>query len=194
MLSSLFSAAAGAGVLAQSGAIVAATFVVEDAATVMVGILCATGQIPLGAALGALYAGIAVGDVGLYGLGNFASRHRWARRLVPMEAYDEVQRWLRQHLFATVATTRFLPGMRLPVYTACGFLHMPLARFAAIVAAATFVWTTLLFGAAYAFGAWAAQAIGVWRWPLGLVLAATFIFGARVVAQRMPRAALRHAR
>lgn len=186
MLSSLFSAAAGAGIVAQSGAIVAATFILEDAATVMVGIMCAAGQIPLSAALTALYVGIAAGDIGLYGLGNFASRHRWARRFVPMEAYGEVQRWLRQRLVATVATTRFLPGMRLPVYTACGFLHMPLARFSAVVAAATFVWTTLLFGTAYAFGAWAAQAMGVWRWPLGLVLAASFILGARLIAQRAP--------
>lgn len=184
MLSSLLAAAAGAGTLAQSGAIIAATFVLEDAATVMVGMMSADGIIPTAAGLAALYVGIAGGDLGLYGLGNLASRHSWARRLVPADAYANVQRWLRRRLIAAVATTRFLPGLRLPVYTACGFLHMPLGRFSAVVAAATVVWTTLLFSGAYVFGGWAARQMGVWRWPVGLAIAVVFIIGSRLVAQR----------
>ena len=184
MLSSLLAAAAGAGTLAQSGAIIAATFILEDAATVMVGMMSADGIIPIAAALAALYVGIAGGDLGLYGLGNLASRHGWARRLVPADTYGHVQRWLRQRLVAAVATTRFLPGLRLPVYTACGFLHMPLGRFSAVVAAATVVWTTLLFTCAYLFGGWAAQQMGVWRWPVALAITAAFIVGSRLAAQR----------
>ncbi len=193
MFSGLLAAAAGAGMLAQSGAIIAATFVLEDAATVMVGILCADGTIPLAPALAALYVGIAGGDLVLYALGNLASRHSWARRLVPVRAYGNVQAWLRRRLITAVATARFLPGLRLPVYTTCGFLRMPLRRFATVVVAATAVWTTLLFGLSYAFGSWAADEIGPWRWPLGLLLAAVFILVTRFAAQHgaVSREALR---
>ena len=184
MLSGLLAAAAGAGPLAQSGAIIAATFILEDAATVMVGIMSASGLIPIAAALPALYVGIAAGDIGLYGLGHLASRHRWARRLVPLEKYGQCQRWLRDRLVTTVAATRFLPGLRLPVYTACGFLRMPLGRFSAVVAVATAVWSTLLFAASYEFGNWSAGVIGVWRWPVGLGLALVVVCVARLTAQR----------
>lgn len=184
MLSSVLAAAAGAGSFVQSGAIVAATFILEDAATVLVGIMSADGKIPAGVALPALYVGVAVGDLGLYGLGNLASRYDWALRLVPVETYGSTQRWLRQNLFTAVATTRFLPGLRLPVYTACGFLRMPVRRFFAAVVVATFVWTSFLFSVAYAFGSWAADAIGVWRWPAGLALAGMFIVGSRIAAHR----------
>lgn len=184
MLSSLLAVAAGAGPLVQSGAIIAATFILEDAATVMVGIMSAAGTLPVVAGVAALYVGIAAGDIGLYGLGHLASRHRWARRLVPVKTYGQYQHWLRERLVATVAATRFLPGLRLPVYTACGFLHMPLARFSAVVVAATLVWTSLLFAAAYEFGSWAAHAIGVWRWPAGLGFALVTIFVTRRLARR----------
>jgi membrane protein DedA with SNARE-associated domain len=184
MLSGLLAAAAGAGPLAQSGAIIAATFILEDAATVMVGIMSAAGLIPIAGALAALYVGIAAGDVGLYGLGHLASRHRWARRLVPVEKYGQCQHWLRSRLVTTVAATRFLPGLRLPVYTACGFLRMPLGQFAGVVVVATAVWTTLLFAASYEFGSWSARVIGLWRWPVGLGLAVAVICGARLAAQR----------
>lgn len=184
MLSSLLAVAAGAGMLAQSGAIIAATLIVEDAATVVVAIMSADGSIPVGAALGSLYAGIALGDFGLYGLGKFASRYQWARRLVPADTYGSVQHWLRQNLISAVVTTRFLPGLRLPAYTACGFLHMPLGRFTAAVIVGTIVWTSLLFSVSYALGTWAADQIGVWRWPAGLVLAVIFILASRAVVHR----------
>ena len=76
---------------------------------------------------------------------------------------ERLRRWLGPRLGATVAAVRFLPGLRFPVYTACGFLGMPLARFTVAVICATVAWTTLLFALSFAFGAWAAERIGVWR-------------------------------
>ena len=184
MLSSFLAAAAAAGVVAQSGAIVAATLVLEDAATVIVGMMSAAGTIPIAAALAALYVGIAGGDLGLYGLGNLASRNDWARRLVPADTYETARRGLGRRLIMAVAASRFLPGTRLPVYTACGFLRMPLGRFSATVAFATIVWTTLLFGASYTFGRWAADEIGIWRWPAGLAAAGLVIVVGRLAAHR----------
>ena len=184
MLSSFLATAAGAGLAVQFGVIVAATLVLEDAATVIVGMMAADETIPVAVALAALYVGIAGGDLGLYGLGNLASRNHWARRLVPFESYERSQHWLRRRLIVAVATSRFVPGTRLPVYTACGFLRMPLGHFSAAVAVATIVWTTLLFSASYAFGSWAAAEIGIWRWPAGLAAAGLVILAGHIAAHR----------
>jgi membrane protein DedA with SNARE-associated domain len=179
MLASLLTAAMAANPFVQSGAIVVATFILEDATTVLVGMMSADRMVSPLVALLALYAGIALGDLGLYLLGHLAQRHRWARRFVPAAKTEMVRRWLGPRLGATVAAVRFLPGLRLPVYTACGFMRMPLGRFAAAVVLATIVWTTLLFGLSYGFGSWATDRIGIWRWPLGLAIAALVILTSR---------------
>ncbi|HTZ77875.1 MAG TPA: VTT domain-containing protein [Stellaceae bacterium] len=184
MLATLLSAVIAANPFVQTGLIIAATFILEDPATVMVGMMSADRLIAMPTALVALYLGIILGDLGLYGLGFLAARQRWARRLVPVATHDSVRGWLGPRLVTTVATCRFLPGLRLPVYTACGFFRMPLARFAAAVVGATLVWTTLLFGAAYAFGAATAERLGLWRWPLGIALALAAILLSRALARR----------
>jgi membrane protein DedA with SNARE-associated domain len=178
-----FLAAAASSPLLQSGAIIAATFVLEDATTVMVGMMSADRTIPPLVALVALYVGIAAGDLGLYALGFLAQRHPWARRFVSRERTDKVRLWLRHRLGRTVAATRFLPGLRLPVYTACGFLRMPLRRFTTAVVLATVAWTTLLFGLSFAFGSWAVDRIGIYRWPVSLAIAGAIILASRALAR-----------
>jgi membrane protein DedA with SNARE-associated domain len=182
MLASLLAAAASSPLL-QSAAIIAATFILEDATTVMVGMMSADRTIPPILALLALYIGIAGGDLGLYGLGYLAQRHPWARRFVPPERLAKVRSWLGPRLGRTVAATRFLPGLRLPVYTACGFLRMPLGRFTTAVVLATVVWTTLLFGLSFAFGSWAVERIGIYRWPLSMAIAGAIIVAGRALAR-----------
>ena len=179
----LLSAAAAHPVL-QSGAIVAATFVLEDAATVLTGIMAADGTFSPWLALLSLYLGIALGDAGLYALGRLAATHRWARRWAQVDSAASLRRWLEQRLITTVLATRFLPGTRLPTYTACGFLGLPFRRFVLAVVAATLVWTTMLFGASLAFGAAAVQALGVWRWPVGLLVAFLPFALGRLAARR----------
>ena len=156
--------------LLQGGAIIIGTFILEDAATVLAALRVSDGSLPAALALAALYIGIILGDLGLYGMGRLAAHHPWARRYLDMERIAQARSWVAERLIATVMSARFLPGARLPTYTACGFLGVPLGRFALGVVAATLIWTTFLFGAGLAFGNLVLAQLGSWRWPAGLGL------------------------
>ena len=64
---------AGHHPLLQATAIVLGTFILEDAATVIAAMQTADGSLSGPLALASLYVGIAVGDLGLYGLGWLAA-------------------------------------------------------------------------------------------------------------------------
>ena len=56
-------------------AILLATFVLEDAATAGAALMAADGIVPVSVAIIALFVGITLGDLGLYGLGWLVSRN-----------------------------------------------------------------------------------------------------------------------
>lgn len=179
-LSGLLSAAATASPLIQAGTILAATFVLEDAATVLTGMMAADGTVSLPVALISLVAGIALGDVALYGLGSLAGKAPWARRIAGLDPARTAKRWLGRELVIAVWTARFLPGTRLPAYTGFGFLGLPFGRFVRAVIAAVLVWTPLLFFAAYLFGIAALHSLGEWRWPVGILISVLLLASGRL--------------
>jgi len=115
-------------------------------------------------ALASLYAGIVLGDLGLYGLGFLSASHPWARRLVPKRRRDIGQDWVSSRIVPLVLVSRFVPGLRLPTYTTLGFLHAPLRQFAAAVVVATLIWTSGLFYISLKLGVLMMRYLGVWRW------------------------------
>lgn len=151
-------------------AIVAGTFILEDATTMLVGILAADGNIAAPLALLSLYAGIILGDFWLYGMGYLAANHRWAKWFVHHERYEPIRSWLEERFESAVFTSRFVPGMRLPTYTAAGFLRLPFKRFVPPVVVGTLIWTSLFFAAAYIFGNVTENWLGVWRWPTAILV------------------------
>ena len=160
------------------------TFVLEDAATVASGLLSAEGLIHPLWALGALYAGIVLGDFGLYGFGRLARENRWARRLLEKRRVALTRDWMSRRLFATVFGARFVPGLRLPTYTACGFFGLSFLRFAIYTAAAAAAWTTLLFIVIFSFGRWAVEELGPWRWALGAAIVVAILVLPRLFPRR----------
>ena len=171
-------AAASANAAVMPIAIITGTFILEDASTILVGVLAAEGQVSIALALASLYVGIALGDFGLYAIGRLAATHKWASRFAERNALAPFRDWLETRLVATVFAARFVPGLRLPTYTASGFFRMPFKRFALSVVVATVLWTTLLFGASLLFGTLTAKAFGAWRWEMALlVVAVLFLIG-----------------
>ncbi len=164
----------------QALAVILGTFVLEDATTVGTAMAVQDHRMALPTGLLALYAGIVLGDLGLYGLGRLARSIGWARRLVPAPKAKRGREWLERHVFRTVFVARFTPGVRFPTYTACGFLGASLARFALAAVGATLIWTSLLFGISLRIGAVLMAHMGLWRW----VGAACFAF-AVVILLRM---------
>jgi membrane protein DedA with SNARE-associated domain len=174
---------AGRHPVLQGAAIVAGTFVLEDAATVLAAMQVQAGSVGTSVALVSLYLGIVLGDIGLYALGRVAALFPWAVRLIPPEATRRGHRWLDAHVFHVVFVSRFLPGARLPTYTACGFLGADFWRFCLAAVVATLIWTSLLFCISLRVGKVLMDTLGAWRWVgiLGFVVAVIVI--GRVVAR-----------
>jgi membrane protein DedA with SNARE-associated domain len=168
---------------------VAGTFILEDGATVASAMAVQDGRVALPVALVSLYIGIVLGDMGLYGLGRLASIVPWARRMIPEQRHFAGREWLNKHVFKVVFVARFLPGVRLPTYTTCGFLHASFVRFALAATGATLIWTSLLFAVSVRVGAVLMAHLGAWRW----VGVAVFIL-AIVVAGRLAARAARPSR
>lgn len=161
-------------------AIIAGTFIHEDIATVLTGMLVADGVTSIGVALPALYCGIVLGDIGLYGLGRLIALNRISRRVADGQRFMALKVWLDERLVAGVFMVRFLPGLRMPAYTTYGFFAMPLRRFVISVIFAASIWTTGLFYLSYKFAALTADWLGMLRWPV------------IVVATILPLLAIRH--
>lgn len=163
--------------------VILATFILEDAATVLTAIQVKLNALGTFEALIALYVGIVLGDVGLYGMGYLAARWPPARRWVNTPERDMQRQWLTQKLFKVVFISRFIPGTRLPLYTACGFFNAGLRTFTLATLAATLIWTSALFALSLHIGGYLLAHLGAWRWAgiLGFVL--VIIIMGRIVAR-----------
>jgi membrane protein DedA with SNARE-associated domain len=176
-------ALAGTNPLLQAVLIVLATFVLEDAATVLAAMHAAAGGLSVPLALGALYAGIVLGDLGLYGLGRLSASVPAVARWVPAHHMREGRAWLEGRVFQVVFVSRFIPGARLPTYTACGFLRAGLRRFTLAAIVATLIWTSLLFGVSLQVGAVLMRYLGEWRWAGAVGFAVVVILLGRTAAR-----------
>jgi membrane protein DedA with SNARE-associated domain len=181
-------ALAGHSPLWQAVTIVLATFVLEDAATVMAAMQAEQGEISVGLALGSLYVGIVLGDLGLYGLGWLSARVPWVARLLPPHRKAAINAWLQGRVFKVVLVSRFLPGLRLPTYTTCGFLGADLRQFTLAAVIATTCWTSLLFGASLKVGQVLIDHFGAWRWVGAAGFVLFVIIAGRIAASGMQSA------
>ncbi len=140
------------------------TFILEDAATLLAAMQVAAGAVSLPLALVSLYAGIILGDFGLYGLGRLSAHNAWAKRLVGKRRRDLGHQWVSRRVVPTVLIARFVPGLRLPTYTTMGFLHAPFLPFALTAMGATLIWTSGLFFVSLKLGHIMLHYLGPWRW------------------------------
>lgn len=150
----------------------------EDTTTVIVGVLAADHLITVSHGLLSLYLGIVIGDIGLYCLGYLASTHPKLARYVDHDFIAPFRAWIETRFVLTVFTARFIPGARMPTYTASGFFRSPLGVFIITSIGATSIWTTFLFFASYWFGNATTEWMGPARWSIALLfLLALFFVG-----------------
>jgi membrane protein DedA with SNARE-associated domain len=161
----------------QAGAIILATFILEDAATVIAATQAAAGLVSIPLAVGSLYVGIVLGDAGLYGLGWLGTLLPWLYRLLPPQRTAVVRAWLSGRVFKVVLISRFLPGVRLPTYTTCGYLGVSFRKFILASMTATMFWTSGLFVLSMKIGDVLMAHLGVWRWAgiAGLIIFLIFV-------------------
>jgi membrane protein DedA with SNARE-associated domain len=157
-------ALAGHSAWFQAVAIIIGTFILEDAATVAAAMQVEDGALPIWLALAALFVGIVLGDLGLYGLGRLSARIPWVARQLPPHRQAMVRAWIDGRVFKVVLVSRFLPGLRLPTYTTCGFVGADLRQFTLAAVIATAAWTSLLFATSLKVGQFLMDHLGAWRW------------------------------
>jgi len=160
-------------------AIMLGTFILEDTTTIIVGVLAADGFVSIPFALFSLYAGIVVGDLALYCLGYLASTNARLARYVDHDFVAPFRAWLETRFVLTVFSARFIPGSRMPTYTASGFFRSPLSTFIATAILATSIWTTVLFSASYWFGSLTSTWAGPARWGIALLAVVALFLIAR---------------
>ena len=180
--------AAGHSAVLQGVAIILGTFILEDAATAAAALSVQSGTVQMPVALVSLYIGIVLGDLGLYGLGRLAASFAWARRMIPAPRQERGRAWLDRHVFKVVFISRFLPGARLPTYTACGFLHANLTKFTTAAIGATLIWTSALFLVSLRVGKFLLEQAGTWRWVGALGFIVVIAIAGRVAAKVQEKA------
>src|SRR5438034_6764192 len=135
--------------LLASTAIILLSHISEDVATISSALSLFGGPItwPLGFA--ACFAGIWLGDLGLYSLarcfGKPILESRWIARFADATAVERCQIRFNNHASLTLLASRFVPGTRLPTYLAAGLLSMPVSRFAAVTGFGALLWIGGIF-------------------------------------------------
>jgi membrane protein DedA with SNARE-associated domain len=175
-------ALAGHSAMFQAGAIILGTFILEDAATVAAAMQVEDGGLSLWLALFSLYTGIVLGDLGLYGLGRLSAHISWIQRQLPPRRQETIRAWISGRIFKVVLVSRFLPGLRLPTYTTCGFVGANLREFTLAAIIATGCWTSLLFMASLKVGQFLMDHLGAWRWAGAAGFVAFVILAGRAAA------------
>src|SRR5215467_7995335 len=141
--------------LASTG-IVLLSFISEDAATISSALSMFGGPISWPLSFAACFAGIWLGDLGLYALarcfGMSVLQKRWMARFADEAAIERCQTRFNDHALLTLLASRFVPGTRLPTYLAAGLLSMPVTRFALVTGFAAVLWIGGIFAAAKLLG------------------------------------------
>jgi len=167
--------------LLTSTAIVLLSFISEDAATILSALSLFGGPIawPLGFA--ACFAGIWLGDLGLYSLARFFGkpilRSRWIARFADAAAIERCQIRFNECGSLTLLASRFIPGTRLPTYLAAGLLSMPISRFALVTAFAAVLWIGGIFAVAKLLGTQALLCLSFFQDKIAAIVFTTVLLG-----------------
>ena len=146
----------GASGWARLTAIVLGTFVSEDLTCIATGLLVRQGTVDLFTGLIGCYLGIFLGDLGLFFLGRLLRlgilKLPALRRTFTGPVVARLERRFEREGMRLLFLSRFVPGMRLPVYVGAGLLGGAAFRMAAVALVAGMIWTPLLVMVAAIFG------------------------------------------
>jgi membrane protein DedA with SNARE-associated domain len=181
--------------LLASTAIILLSFISEDAATISSALSIFGGPIswPLGFA--ACFAGIWLGDLGLYSVarcvGKPVLQSRWVARFAEPALIERCQKKFTERGSLALLVSRFVPGTRLPTYLAAGLLSMPVRQFAIVTAFGALLWIGGIFAIAKLLGAQKLIGFSFLQGKIaGIVLITFLLAGVLVIVKRLGRAAL----
>src|SRR6266508_3511323 len=179
--------------LLASTAIILLSFISEDAATISSALSLFGGPINWQLGFAACFAGIWIGDLGLYSLarcfGKPILKSRWIARFADAEAIEWCQTRFNDHASLKLLASRFVPGTRLPTYLAAGLLSMPVTRFAIVTAFAALLWIGGIFAITRLLGSQALIWLSFVQSKIaGIVFTAAFLGGSVFLLRKIIRA------
>jgi membrane protein DedA with SNARE-associated domain len=143
-----FSSCQSGSVPALALAIALGAFVSEDGATITAATLAASSVLDVRLAFLSAFAGLWVGDLGVYALahrtGPTIRQHPWFKAWFAKTTNEERPSNQKEGRWS-LGLSRFLPGTRLPAYIAAGLGRMPIFTFAATTAVSAIAWIVLVF-------------------------------------------------
>jgi membrane protein DedA with SNARE-associated domain len=146
----------------------------EEVAIILAGVLSAQGLLHAGLAFAACVVGAILGDSIIYSIGhrwghNLLAYHPRLARLLRAEREKRFENAIEQHAFKVMLLSRFLVGVRAPVYLATGVVRLPFRLFLLYDLICATLVVSLFFGLAYLFGDHVA------KWARDAELAATLL-------------------
>jgi membrane protein DedA with SNARE-associated domain len=159
-------------------AIVLFAFLLEDLATVVVGLLAADGVVSTSVAFISLYIGIVLGDTVFYLIGMLARTHPRLAHYINHDFTAPFRSWLESRYAFNIFSGHFIPGMRSTTYIASGFFRCKLSTFVPMAMAGGLLLLTTYFTLAYLFGSVTSGWISHIRWGVaGIFVLVLFFIG-----------------
>ncbi len=130
--------------------IIILSYLSEDLACIVAGLLAAGGAITLLEGVVFAFIGIYTGDMLVYLSGRWARRgkERWFRKMQSARM-AQASRWFEKHGALAVVGARFVPGTRFPVFLSAGISRMRFGLFALLLLGSALVWTPALTSLAW---------------------------------------------
>ena len=125
-------------------------FLLEDVAVLGAALLVVNNAVSLPWAAASSFAGIWIGDLGLYFIALYCGKpvldRPWFQRVVRKKVdFSRSEMWFQNHGTAAVVMSRAIPGSRLPLYVAAGALRVSLRLFAKTTAICSAIWVAAIF-------------------------------------------------
>jgi membrane protein DedA with SNARE-associated domain len=137
--------------------LIAATLISEDLTCIAAGVLASQGRIGLAAAILACAVGIFIGDILTFLAGRILGRRalKWkiTGYFLSEKSVERSSHWLERQGMKTVFISRFVFGLRLPLYFGAGVLKTSFWRFTLYFSLAVAVWTPIVVILTYKIGA-----------------------------------------
>lgn len=137
----------------------------EEAPLVLAGVLSSQGTLDPKMAFTSCLLGALLGDSVMYMIGRFfghswLTKHPSMARFIDAEKEEKFEHAVRRHGFKVLLLTRFLVGVRGPVYFAAGAAKVPYLRFLLWDLIGATIVVGVIFGLGYKFGNGIAKIIG----------------------------------
>lgn len=129
----------------------------EEVALVLAGVLSAQGKLLPELAFATCLVGALLGDAVMYAIGyhfghNLLVRHPRIAKFIGADREVEFEQAIIRHGFKVLLFSRFLVGVRGPVYLAAGVVRMPFRRFLMWDLVSATLVVSLFFGLSYYYG------------------------------------------